>query len=555
MYDCPACGGNLKFDIDSQQLFCGYCNAKYDPYQITKDKDGEEQTDYEVTVFTCPQCGGEILSTDNTAAGFCSFCGASTILTSRISREKKPNFIIPFKKTKEDCKREYQKLMRRFIYAPAKLKNTDQINGFRGIYMPYWVYYFSQKGTIKLNGTQSHRSGDYIITEHYNLTGDLDAYYKGISYDGSSSFSDRISESIAPFDVKNMKEFTPSMLSGFYADTTDIGKDLYIYDAEAIANDETKEFIKKEKAFKKYDIKMPSDISRRFNTKTESVDMAMFPVWFMSYKNGDRVSYATINGQTGKIFADLPVSIPKYLAGAGILAIPIFILLNMFLTIIPTTLVSVVAVIAAIVGIIYAVELSKIAKKENDEDDKGKQEANRLARIRKEKEEREAARAAGVDVPYVYTNNNKQKKKKEKKEGNKKTILFIMIMLMMTLSVVAQELHDSLDMLDVSGGGLEIGIVLLSLVTAIVTYIKNRKDIKRIDAKKGFSAILWIIISDVLAIIVGIMAPAEDIYYYVMVILMLISVGVTLIDLIGCYNIFATRKLPQFDYQGGDDNA
>lgn len=57
----------------------------------------------------CPNCGGEILSTDNTAANFCSFCGASTILTSRVSKQQRPGYIIPFSKTKEDCKQAYKK--------------------------------------------------------------------------------------------------------------------------------------------------------------------------------------------------------------------------------------------------------------------------------------------------------------------------------------------------------------------------------------------------------------------------------------------------------------
>ena len=104
MLSCPNCGGNLKFDIPSQQLSCEHCHTLFDPYDFDgKTSDAEESKtfdgDYEVTIFTCPQCGGEILSTDNAAAGFCSFCGASTILYSRISHEKRPNYIIPFQKT------------------------------------------------------------------------------------------------------------------------------------------------------------------------------------------------------------------------------------------------------------------------------------------------------------------------------------------------------------------------------------------------------------------------------------------------------------------------
>lgn len=150
MLSCPNCGGNLKFDIPSQQLSCEHCHTLFDPYDFDgKTSDAEESKtfdgDYEVTIFTCPQCGGEILSTDNAAAGFCSFCGASTILYSRISHEKRPNYIIPFQKTKEQCKEAYARRMKHSIFAPKELRDPSYIDSFRGIYMPYWAFYISRK--------------------------------------------------------------------------------------------------------------------------------------------------------------------------------------------------------------------------------------------------------------------------------------------------------------------------------------------------------------------------------------------------------------------------
>ena len=150
MLSCPNCGGNLKFDISSQQLSCEHCHTLFDPYDFDgKTSDAEESKtfdgDYEVTIFTCPQCGGEILSTDNAAAGFCSFCGASTILYSRISHEKRPNYIIPFQKTKEQCKEAYARRMKHSIFAPKELRDPSYIDSFRGIYMPYWAFYISRK--------------------------------------------------------------------------------------------------------------------------------------------------------------------------------------------------------------------------------------------------------------------------------------------------------------------------------------------------------------------------------------------------------------------------
>ena len=62
MYECPNCGGNLKFDISSQQMACSYCDTHLDPYFVKKETDAVEEQFFEATVFTCPQCGGELYS-------------------------------------------------------------------------------------------------------------------------------------------------------------------------------------------------------------------------------------------------------------------------------------------------------------------------------------------------------------------------------------------------------------------------------------------------------------------------------------------------------------
>ena len=205
MYQCPNCGGRLIFDISSQSMLCEHCNTHYNPYKLGEGNSAEENKEYDVTVFKCPQCGGEIMSTDNTIADFCSFCGASTVLESRISKELRPGYIIPFSKTKQDCKNQYKKMMKRAWFAPKELKDEKYIDGFRGIYMPYWAYHVSQKGPVVLRGEKSKRRGDYIYTDHFSINGDMDCQYKGISFDASSSFDDNISEAIAPYDVKDLR--------------------------------------------------------------------------------------------------------------------------------------------------------------------------------------------------------------------------------------------------------------------------------------------------------------------------------------------------------------
>lgn len=246
MYECPSCGGNLKFDIPSQQLLCGYCQLSLDPNVVQDNSTLAEDPDYfRTNIFKCPQCGGEMISGDNEATAFCSYCGTSNILSSRIVDEKRPSYIIPFKKTKEDCKKAFANKMRYAFFVPKEYKNPAFIDSFRGIYMPYFSYRLSQKGFVSLNGSISKRRGDYIYTDHYHLKGNLDATYNGYSFDASSTFYDNISESLAPYHIIERVPFTPSYLSGFYADTADVSPDLYFEDAAELANENTYKRLKK----------------------------------------------------------------------------------------------------------------------------------------------------------------------------------------------------------------------------------------------------------------------------------------------------------------------
>lgn len=313
MYECPDCAGNLKFDILAQKLHYSFCGTLVDPYNILKEKDAEEHHDeYEVTIFTCPQCGGEILSQDTTTPAFCSFCGSATILDSRVSKERRPAYIIPFAKTKEDCKKSYAKMLKHAIYTPSELKDPEHIRKFRGIYMPYEIYYMESKGPVGFMGNKTRHQGDYVCAEYYKFRCEAEQSYEGLTFELSSSFADNLSAAIAPYDLQEGKAFIPAFLSGFYADTSDGNQKTYEPDSECIVFEDCAKQLRNDSDCKKYELDSYSLIDAARLQKTTSV-LAMLPVWFLTYRNGGRVSYAVVNGQTGKAVADIPIDWKKYL--------------------------------------------------------------------------------------------------------------------------------------------------------------------------------------------------------------------------------------------------
>lgn len=473
MLSCPNCGGNLKFDIPSQQLSCEHCHTLFDPYDFDgKTSDAEESKtfdgDYEVTIFTCPQCGGEILSTDNAAAGFCSFCGASTILYSRISHEKRPNYIIPFQKTKEQCKEAYARRMKHSIFAPKELRDPSYIDSFRGIYMPYWAFYISQKGSLSLNGKKTSRRGDYIITDHYALTGDLDAYYKGLSYDASSSFDDNISEELAPYNLKGMKAFTPAYLSGFYADTSDVDAKVYQGDAEYT-------HLRKQPSVLLLTGHLPvlPWIPSVLNSSIQKQKPSTAPCFRYGFYPTAKKTVSLMQRSTDRpdwSLPDIPIDPKRYLLGSLLLSIPIFALLAWSAFLQPSSLVMTTLLLSLLSIGVYCYECVSIHQKDTGANDRGKMFI-------------QSKKASAADKP---------KTPEAQPEPAAKTN--------------------------------PLGWIL-PLCAAVLSF--------------G----VWFL------------HPVSDLYYYGAAILSMAAILVSFISIIHAYNLLSTRRLPQFDKQGGDDRA
>ena len=264
------------------------------------------------------------------ATGFCAYCGSAVVFESRVKEEKKPQKIIPFQITKEQCKKIYLNKIRSFYYRKNDLEDSAYLERFVGFYLPYWLYNFAFHEKLQLEGRKQYQSGNYSIKEDYALSGFLQGEVDGIPFDASLRFDDNISGVIAPFSKEKMQEFSPNYLLGFYSEISDTEEQSYVGEAFAFLGEEVGRELMGENGFHSPDILLKKPFYPDAIEKTVSVDRAMFPIWFLSYKKGDRIAYAVVNGETGKIYCDIPIEERKFYQASFLLAIPIFIVLNLF---------------------------------------------------------------------------------------------------------------------------------------------------------------------------------------------------------------------------------
>lgn len=250
-YKCPNCGGPLEFQPGASQVVCPYCDTQLDVAQVealfarqqeraaaaqeakeerwNTEMAGKEWSTEEAAIlkaFTCSACGAEIVCDENTLATECCYCGNPTMLPNRFSGMLKPDYVIPFKKTKEDAVAALKEFYKGKRLLPGAFTANNRVEDIQPMYVPFWLFDSTVHASADFKGEDDNvmETSDEIITEtrvFQCIRSGRMSFHK-IPVDGSSKMDDTYMESIEPFDYSAMVPFSPAYLTGFLADKYDV---------------------------------------------------------------------------------------------------------------------------------------------------------------------------------------------------------------------------------------------------------------------------------------------------------------------------------------------
>ena len=164
-------------------------------------------------------------------------------------------------------------------------------------------------------------------TEHYQVRRSGTVRFEGIPVDASSKMPDEHMDSIEPFDYSDLKPFSTAYLPGYLADK-------YDEDAEKCAD-------RADQRARATALNVMSDSVKGYATcipthenvrlRRGSVKYALMPVWMLSTQwKGQNFLFA-MNGQTGKLIGDLPISKGRLLGWFAGIALPLMAVLYVLL--------------------------------------------------------------------------------------------------------------------------------------------------------------------------------------------------------------------------------
>ena len=363
-FQCPACTGPLHFDGGIGKLRCDYCGSTFSVQEIEalygekiesaqqaaaaaaeaaqtaeetsthsvpeQDWDWDAVSDdwgeagANMRAYTCPSCGAELICEATTVATQCPYCGNPTVVPSQFDGYLKPDYILPFKLDKEAAVKALKEFYKDKKLLPRAFASDNQIEKIQGVYVPFWLFNGTAEVDMSFRASRSmtHREGDRIITEtdHFQLRRAGDVDFVRIPVDGSRRMPDAHMDAIEPFDYSELKPFSPAYLPGFLADKYDVDKEECAKRADERAA-HTAEQVVAATAVGGYASCSPMGESIRL--RRGEVNYALMPVWMLSTRWNDQSFLFAMNGQTGKLIGDLPVSRGRYWGWFARIAIPV----------------------------------------------------------------------------------------------------------------------------------------------------------------------------------------------------------------------------------------
>lgn len=312
---CKNCSHALVFNPASQLLECSACGSMFRPEEVEAESkeyredlkaeaageiygDKEDKSLMDCYVYTCSECGGEVIVNGTEASTTCVYCGNPNVVFSRISRQKRPEFIMPFSVSKERAIELARNAVKKGVFVPREIKNFS-VDCCRGIYLPYWIVKAKYADSVVIKGQV--KSGKNSVTKYFGRSGTLD--FDNLPIDASKALSDESSAKLEPYNLFNMKPFDEDYLAGFYSNVSDVTYS----DVRSAALLRAQEFFNEEAI---NDVKNASAKEVIASCPSIKVDpdmvYAMLPAWFITFNYKGKHNTILVNGDSGKVVCGLP---------------------------------------------------------------------------------------------------------------------------------------------------------------------------------------------------------------------------------------------------------
>lgn len=355
-HPCPECGGDAEWNAAKKALACPFCGTVL-PWSDGQDVLGATIVEHDLEValaaipaesrglkeekksVKCESCQAISIFDHTRSAQRCDFCGSPSIvavddLKDAITPESVLPAILPDTKVRDLLRTWYGQRW----WAPNKLKRIALTDTLKGIYLPYWTFdahvdaewtaesgyhYYETETYQDSEGKTASRQVQRTRWEY--SSGQLQHFFDDDAVPGTVGVHSALLRKVEPFPtLKDLKAYDPAYVRGWTVERYQID----LRQASHVSKQQMDNTIQQLCARD-----VPGDVQRNLQVESRyqgrTFKHVLVPVWLTTYTYGAKSYQVVINGYTGKMAGEHPLSWVKItLAVLAVLAV-IFILISL----------------------------------------------------------------------------------------------------------------------------------------------------------------------------------------------------------------------------------
>ena len=329
---CPNCSGNMDFCIKMGKLRCGSCETVLTVEEYEKEIERKEEiregsgnsfaggADINTSesrdnqfkrTYTCSSCGGELSPESLGATEKCPFCGNSIIFTDKYRDQKTPDVIGVFLRDRDDFMNIWHKeITERRSFVPDEFAETVVVRKVTPVYVPFWFFDVSAGGHVEYTAEtvkSAKLSNDTKVHRAFKGSASGKMSFLHIPQDATTEIDDDISQGLEPYDFSSVKPFSFAYLSGMDARIFNMDEGASFKTVTERVSDTLDRYLTDAENYQYINI-----ARREYDIKQESVSYALMPLWYMEVIWKKRKYTVAMNGQTGMLVCEVPMSKLKY---------------------------------------------------------------------------------------------------------------------------------------------------------------------------------------------------------------------------------------------------
>ncbi len=351
-YPCPQCNAELVFDAAKGLMVCNYCGYQAPVEQTGSMAEAHTQTQVdqaaveeiqehdlqewivrlahvegsgwgtETKSFKCRSCNAIVAVEPGVTATVCPFCGSHHVIAQEESSKLiRPESLVPFQVDQKTAIAKFRTWLGKSWFRPNEVKKiaNNAEARIQGVYLPFWTfdaqtfsrwwaeagyyYYVTERYTVMVNGRPETRTRQVRKVRWQPASGTYSEFFDDVLVYATRSVNEKILQRIYPFDTKKLVPYRPQYLAGWRAEE---------YQIDLVEGWKIGQSIIDERLRAACGAQVPGDTYRNLRVQTQYSNLTfkhvLLPVWIASYRFNEKVYHFMVNGQTGKVSGEAPIS-------------------------------------------------------------------------------------------------------------------------------------------------------------------------------------------------------------------------------------------------------